>query len=388
MTAVFAFRPNWRRSVIERLEWLTDVIESQNATEERSRLRTHPRRTLEYEILTADGAARALDALLWRHQAKQVVLPIWTDAQVLTITLAADSITIPAQTAGFDFINGGRAVLLRDHETFEEVTIATVEANQITLSAPTTSAWPAGTRLYPARLARLPEDLPLKRETAGLATGVLRFELDNTDAASQPDTDLYQGIEVSTRRPNWIGGINYSYRRKIERHDYLLGVVEVDDISGLPAPIRTHRFLLEERAAIGAFRGWLHARAGRAQAFWQPQWQLDLEQSAPIGETQLELRVRALDYAAAYAFDPNRRDIAILHRASGNWYFRRIEAVAPGGPDEEILTLDASLGIAAAPGELFLAWLVLSRLDADAVEIGWQSAGNAVSDLTLRGVRQ
>ena len=45
---LFPLAPNWIRPVVERLEWLTDVIEGYDATEERTPLRTLPRRSLEY----------------------------------------------------------------------------------------------------------------------------------------------------------------------------------------------------------------------------------------------------------------------------------------------------------------------------------------------------
>lgn len=386
MPAVFPFRPNWRRAVLERLEWLTDVIESHNATEERIRLRVHPRRSLEYEILAAESEARRLDAFLWRHQAEQFLLPIWTDGQHLAAELAAGALAIPAATAGYDFMDGGRAVLFRDHETYEEVAIDTVTPDGLTLAAPTARTWAAGTRLFPARLARLPEEQRWKRPTAGVASGVVRLEIENTATQPQPDATLYQGVEVNLRRPNWIDDLDASYRRKIARHDYALGPVEVEDLAQLALPARAQGYLLESRADIAAFRGWLEARAGRANAFWAPAWTLDLEQAAPIAADEVVLAVSAIDYEAAYALDPNRRDLALRDR-TGAWHFRRIESVAAGGPGVELLTLDAPLGIDAEPGELFLTWLVLSRLEADAVEIAWQTDAVATVTLGLRGLR-
>lgn len=381
----FGHNPNWRNSVLERLEWLTDVIEAFDRTEERTALRSAPRRSLEYAVLLQGQAAARLEAALWGGPAPQWLLPIWTDPQLLAAELPSGATSIPATTAGYDFADGGQAVLWRDDATHEAVTIDTVTADALTLASPTTTTWAAGARLYPARPARLSPEIRLARPTAGILRGVLSFELEPASYPAAPDATLYRGVEVNTRSPNRIPDVPTGYDSKAERIDYALGAVAVDDLAGLPALRRSYEYLLRDRAAIAAWRGWLHARTGRAAAFWHPQWQLDLEQTAGLAAAGTVLHVRA-GAAARYALAPGRQDLALLH-ADGTWYFRRILSATPAG-DEELLELDAALGIDTQPGDFrLITYLTLVRLEADAIEIAWHTAGIAKSTVEYRSLR-
>lgn len=389
---VFPFRPNWRTPVVERLEWLTDVHEAKDLTESRIQLRAFPRRYLEYELLESGYDAARLDALLWGWQAKQFTLPVWTDPQKLTASLPAGSTSIAAETEGFDFYAGGKAVLWQSEQNYEAVDIDSIETDTagdtfLALAVATTESWPAGTRLFPARLSRLQLDLGVQHTTSTIVGSSLRFELDNTESTATADTTTYRGTEVNERRPNWLGGIEQNYSRKAVRHDYQLGAVQVDDLADLPIVKRTHRHLLDNRSEIADYRAWLHARAGRFNPFWQPQWQRDLVLVDPIGPTDDTITIKDLNSTASYNLDPGRQDIALRHR-NGTWYYRRVDSIAAGGEGEEVLTLDSALGISAAPEDFtVVTWLMLSRFEADAIELAWYTAGIAESAVEIRSVR-
>lgn len=385
---LFPFRPNWSRPLVERLEWLTDVQESKNASEERISLRSFPRRSLEFDLWLKGQAQGRLDALLWGNMGRRYVVPIWTDRQNLDAPLAAGAEAIPVTTAGYDYTPSGLAVLWVDDATYEVVTVDTVAADEITLVTPTSDSWPAGTRVYPARYGRLPEKVSLVRPSATVVQASLRFDLENGPSPVIPGATTYLGIEVDLRSPNWEQAIDTSYDRKLETLDYSLGPVFVDDLSNWQRITRTHRYLLDSRSDIAEYRGWLHAREGRANAFWQPQRQQDLIQDASISAASAVLRVRSLNYTSNYNLAAGRQDLAIYHVPSGQWYLRRILSVSPVFGDREDVTLDDPLGINADPGDLRIFWLTLSRLDADGVEIAWHSDTVAVSALGSRSVRQ
>lgn len=383
---VFPFRPNWHRPLVERLEWLTDVEESKNGTEVRDALRQYPRRSIEFDILLQKHALARLDALLWYAQAKQFVVPIWMDAQALAAPVAQGAEMVAAATVGMDFEVGGLAVLWLNDGEYEALQVESVSESALSFAVPTSRAWPAGTMCYPARLGRLPENFGVSRASAAVGAAAVRFEFDSVANAAQPGAIMYRGAEVHLRRPNWIQNMGTGYSRKLQKLDYQTGPVFVDDLSGMPTTMRTHQYLLRDRAEIASFRGWLYARRGRWSGFWQPQWLADLAQTGPISAAAVTLRVKRLDIATRYGANDGRRDIAIRRRSTGQWVFRRVDSVTIDGADE-LLTLNASLGFAAATGDLFITWMAMSRLDADAVEIAWHSAGVAVTAFDMRSVR-
>jgi hypothetical protein len=152
---ILPFSPNWENPVTERLEWLTDLIEAYDGTEEATPLRTMPRRSFEYAVLVQAEEAANLDALLWRYQAEAYVVPIWTDPQLLASALPAGSGTITVPTTNYDFSAPGWAVLWRSQDTYELLAVDSMDASSLTLSGTVQADWPAGTRIYPARAGRI-----------------------------------------------------------------------------------------------------------------------------------------------------------------------------------------------------------------------------------------
>lgn len=384
-TPVFPFRPNWARPVVERLEWLTDITEAKTGHEERIALRNLPRRALEYTALLQGAALQQLDALLWRHQSQSWLLPVWTDPQPLQVPVEAGADFVPADTALYAFAAGGHAVLWLDATRYEAVTVDAVSSDGITLSAPTTQAWPVGAHLYPAVQARMPFEVTAQRPSAASGQITLRFELQPVPALTADDAVLYRGTPVALRRPNWVSPVQQRWQRKLQRVDYETGYVFQDDLSGVPSLLRSHRLLLRNRAEISSWRGWLHARQGRAWAFWSPQWQHDLTLAAPITAAGNTISVRAYG-ATLHDLGAGRRDIALHHRRTGAWAFRRVQGYF-GVDGLEVLTLDAPVGWSAAPGEVFATWLCLSRLEADAVELAWHTPSVAVAVYDVRSVQ-
>lgn len=381
---LFPFQPNWANPVRERLEWLTDVFESHAGHEQRIALRSMPRRWLSYQLTAQAIAAQQLDGLIWRNQSRRWLLPIWTDPQRLTADLPAGADYISAQTAGYSFTVPGWALLC--HGTAHEVVeLGTVGPAGLQLASETQRAWPASSLIYPAHLARLPAHVSLDRITAGLLNGPLEFELEPSSSPALPSAEQHQGQSVATWRPDWFAPVAAIYQRKIQRLDYQLGTVHIDDLAGTASAAVSHRYVLGNRNAIAAWRGWLHACSGRAQSFWQPQWQMDLQQAAPIAANSNLLPVNPLDYSSRYNQEPGRRDIALRHR-DGRWFFRRILAATAGDP--ELLTLDSPLGIAANPGDFpIITWLLPARFDSDEHTIVWNTAGVAVTSADIRSLR-
>lgn len=386
-TPLFPFNPNWARPIRERLEWLTDLVTSKDDHEERTPLRSFPRRMMEFDIQVRGQPTQLLDALLWGYQSKRFVVPVWRDGQVLQGSLLSGSNVIPCFTDTYDFRAGGQAVLWGNWSQYEVVTLNTVGASSITLASPTLMTWPAGTRLYPVQNGRIPGDVEVLRPVDTVAQGTLQFDLENSPVTAIASATTYRGSEVNMRKPNWISGLRDNYSRKVERLDDQVTLPYVDDHSNLQRITRTHRYLLRNRADIHAFVGWLNARMGRAVGFWQPQWQADLTVTADMTSGGTSITFKKLNYAANYNAAEGRRDVLVRNRATGQTAMRRITP-ASVGVDTETFTLDASLGFAASASQLAACWLTFSRLDADAVELAWHSTEVGEVTMDIRSIRE
>lgn len=374
--------------VLERLEWLTDVIVSYDGSEQRARLRGAPRRSFEFDTLLSGRDRRTAENLLRGWQGRAYAVPVWMDVQALPGPVSISSSVIPIDTAMRDFHVGGLLGIATDPQTYEIALIDAIDGGGVTLSAPLSAAWPEGAEVFPMRSARMPNELTLSRFDGGASYGKLRFEcVDLNDWPAATGGTTYRGFAVLETPPNWTEDIGQTYSRKIASFDPGVGGAFFDDESGGGIALQTHRWLLDGRAAIDGFRRWLYARQGRLSAFWLPTFAQDFIPVAAIGATGSTIDVEHAGYTAAVAQDVGRRDIRI-DAASGVAYYRRITGAVEVSPTVERLTIDAPLGVTITPDQVrSISYCDLVRLDADAAEIAWWRNDVAESRLVTRGSR-
>lgn len=385
--------PEWfaqpTSETLERLEWLTDVLPSFDGGEQRRALRLAPRRFLEFETVLTGAERRALENALHGQQSAQWRVPLWPDAQPLSSSLSAAATTIQVDTTTRDFRVGGEVALILDARRYEVATIDAVTDTELTLDAGLAAGWPAGqTIVAPVLPAVLPDEQVLQRFTGDASYGRLRWEIvgpNDWPAASEPVT--YRSLPVLTQAPRWSEDVEQGYRRLLSRVDNGTGGFFIDDEAGGPHLLQSHRWLLDGRAEIEAFRGWLYAREGRRNAFWLPTWALDLAVVASIGSAATTIDVEHCGYVDNVAQAVGRRDIRILTHA-GTAYHRRITASAEISATVERLTIDSALGAALAPADIAaVSFMSAARLEADAAEILWSGPDVAEAALMTRAAR-
>ena len=387
---VFGHAPNWARPVVEKLNWLTDVLLSAGGVEQRIGLRDAPRRALSYELATMTRhQTNLLETMLLGWQSRLWAVPVWTDAQTLSADLPAGSLAIPSTTAGYEFAVDGLVLLWAAHDQHEAVEVAAVGASDLTLKTATLADWPAGTRLYPIRLGRLPARQQLVRETGHHLTGSVEFAFDDNVAIAALDSgDMYDGYYVYAGRTNWAEPTEVEFVRQLDQLDYETGHAWVDDLSGLAAILKSWHWLFKSRAEIVAFRGWLAARAGRRVPFWSISQAVDMEVTAPIGASDTAINIRNIGYQRFLAGRADRRHICI-RTTSGTPYYRRITGAADIDAATEQLAVDSALGATLQPAEIeSVRFMHLTRMETDAIEIEWHHLGVAEASTMLRSLPQ
>lgn len=388
---VFGHQPNWSEPVRERLGWLTDVLTSQAGTEQRIGLRAAPRRGLEYALMTRErNESNRLETLLLGWQSRLFALPVWTDYQALDAALPAGSLTIPCTTDGYEFAAGGLALLWRAHDDYEALEVDTVGTGSIAVKTATLAEWPAGTRLYPVRLARLPARQRLRRETAHHLSGAVEFAIVDNPATAAADTgDIYAGFYVYLGRTNWADPIEIEASRQLEVLDYDTSAAPwVDDLSGLASLLKSWHWTLGSRAEIVALRRWLAARAGRLVPFWSATQAVDMEVTAPIGASDSAITIRNIGYARFLNGRADRRHL-VIETLAGVRYYRAITASSEIDAASESLSIDSTLGMTLQPADIkSVRFLHLVRLDSDSVEIEWHTSEVAECSTMLRSLPQ
>lgn len=387
---VFGHPPNWAEPVRERLGWLTDVLTSQAGTEQRIGLRDAPRRGLEYALATMGRhQSNRLETMLLGWQSRLWAVPVWTDGQTLAAPLAAGSLSIPCATADYEFAANGLALLWRAHDDYEALEVDSVGGASLTLKAATLATWPAGTRVYPIRLGRLPDRQRFTRATGHHLSGTVAFAFIDHPGVTAADTgDAYAGYQVYLGRTNWADPIEIEALRQLEVLDYDTGSPWVDDLSGLAALLKSWHWTLGSRAEIVALRKWLAARSGRRVPFWSASQAVDMEVTAAIGASDSAITIRNIGYARFLNARADRRHL-VIQTVAGVRYYRAITASSEIDDASESLSIDTALGATMQPADIAsVRFLHLTRLDSDDIEIEWHTSDVAECSTMLRSLPQ
>ena len=386
---VFGLKPNWADGWLERLMWATDVLTARDGTEQRVSLRAKPRRSLEFSILVGSADVALLDVLLSAWQSRVYALPIWPDKTVLTSAIAAGTTVIPLTTTNLEYEADGLLVIGSDSRNTEAAEVLSVASNAVTLKQPLLQTWSAGAFVTPARTARLRVTQPVTRVTDAIATARLVFDIAGTTAITKQDsTTTFNSTPVWITRPNRVRDIESDYQRLAEVLDYETGITAVDDHAARPFVRRSFDYIFKNRTEVAAFKAWLAARLGRLTAFWHPTWEASIVPTKKILSNQTVMTVASRGYALYFNPMPGRTEAAFLHK-NGTWYFRTISAFGAGTTgDEEVMTINQSFGFDANPEDwVAIYFLEKTRLDADQIEINWQTDSVAEASVPMLSVK-
>jgi hypothetical protein len=378
----WTIRPNWSSGVLERLEWLTSVLQSPSYAEQRIQLRQAPRRSFEFSTLLAGPERTLFDLGVSRVGRGDWYLPIWHDVAITDAAVSAGgSTTIRMDTAGRAFTAGGALVLMsRKALQAETLEIAAVYSDAVVVSSPPTRSWPKGTRAYPARIARLGEEPKPVRISDRVETATVRFDVqerDTTLAAPLPDT--YRGFPVLLRPPNETGSLDREYARLLKELDNGTGKPLVVDTAGFPTRLQKMAWMLRGHGGHAEVRSLLHVLRGKLVPAWMPTFaaDFDLVETAEAGHDAIT--VTGCGFTAFGGPQQGRSDIRIQLR-DGTSLFTRILSSEETSAGDERLVLESPLprGFSAEQVRR-ISFMEIMRLDQDSVEISHETDEAGVS---------
>lgn len=386
---IFTFAPDWSSPVLERLEWATQITEVEDGTETRNKLRSSPRRTFEYAFLMQTHEKRLFEEYVWAWKARVFALPIWTDCIIVTTALLINDTNINVDTTDYtSIINDGVAILWDGYDNVESVEIVSFTSTALTLIRGLTKNWPVGTKLFPVKSARMLDEVSYTQPTDDVTMGNVTFQIINNLAIPAVDSPTaYEDAYVIEKEPNRAEDMEVSTQSKLAIMDFGIASPFVDDRAGFPDQVTSYSFYATDRQDIWEWREWLHARAGRFTKFYLTQYSSDFELVQDIGAADTALHVRDQQYRAFYNTHVTKRDIEIV-LLDGTTYRRRITGANLGAPGEEDISI-LTLGVLIPKNTVKrVSFLHGYRLDADAVEISWVTAGQAQINFNARVIEQ
>lgn len=367
----WTFVPDWGDGIRERLTASTDILQSESAASQRRQLRLAPRREFTGTMYAEGRERQLLDLALFGWSDRVWSMPVWPDIQLLEIGIAADTDFIPCSTQHLDFRDGGLAMLRgEDAFTSETVEILDVLSNGLQLKRNTQLAWPAGSRLYPARAAQLLDEPSLSKLTDRLVEAEVQFlVVEPCDWPEWLPPTLYRGRPVWDRRPDDTDNLTHAAQRLRSTLDSGFAQPLISDTARRALQLLGQRHLDLGREARAQVRSFIYGMRGRQQVVWVPTHMDDLTLVATVSSLATTLDIENIGYTRFSNGKPGRRDIRI-ELFDGSVFMRRLVGSTELDSHVERVGLDSALGVEVQPHQVArISWMNLMRFESDTQDI-------------------
>lgn len=371
---IMPLKHNWSSAFRETVEYQTDVITSENGKEQRRAVRMFPRRTFEYTLMYRDEQKAKLDMFFDKPPTQLCIVPEEPMSFKLSANMPVDANTLRHDGVK-DWFQANMMILLNDNGRCETRTIDGWNATTMFLSERGRAAFPAGTRVTAARVARINNAPSSTRLTNVAGTLSLSAELDPTLDKYAPgdDEQLFIGLrEYLQAKANWGQAPVVQHSWAHEDIDYGHGAVKT--YASVKFPSRTLK-------ASYWRKGWKSSRdlidffcrmKGRNREFLLPSYEKAVPFRYAAAETSAIL-IDGLDFAYTYKDSSVYRRI-LIRKKDGTEIHRQVDYVeALPDTDTSVIWLTEPLpDTDIAPNDVFgIWWVTVARFATDRLDIDW-----------------
>lgn len=370
----------------EQWDWVTDALQSLTGPEQLRSIRISPRIALGASGLEEGDRRRTLETQLHANGTGPWYVPLDTDALRLTTPLALAGTVVAGDASLLRFTVGGKALLLGADGTSALVQVASFNGSGVVLSAGVAAAWPVGTLLAPAYLARFDRMPSLARFTGDSVAYSLAFRLATTiDITPADNLPVYRDFPVLELPHDWTSDPEWSPDREPQVVDWDIALPVVHDLIGEPRTGITRVITAVGRADVYQLLRVLYLLKGRFQPVWVPSLGHDLRAAGGMSSSGTTLNVGACGLVAA-GIRTTRRDVRIALR-DGTVLYRRITALATVDAVTERITVDTAWPASVAPADIVhIGFMTFARQAADTNKIAWWRNDVAMTDLAFVGI--
>lgn len=383
---VFSFSHNWDQEIVERIAFLTDVIEKTSGKEQRVQIRKYPRRQFEYQAVTAKEDDRNSSAILKNYydnqmklwQDKAWTIPVWSDVQGLEEDAPIGTTTINVSTLHRDFELDHFVMLWQDPMNFELAQIDSKTDTSITFASPTEREWKRGIRVVPMRQALVGNDTfsgvyfspDVKMKSLTWNVKVEDSNLSSRVVPFVPEY-VYKGFDVFMRDHNYAEEPTTEYYKALRPIDFDAGIFDNDSRYKFAKERFSIKVTLKNREAISNFLGFLYERKGRLRPCWVPTYGNDVQIAAASSSGQSTITTKYTGYSVFINADAAKRDLMFIHK-NGGISFNRIVGAEDNGDGTENLSLENALTENIDENTYSkICFIRFARLDADVTELLW-----------------
>jgi hypothetical protein len=412
---VWPFRPDWESGVLEKLEWLTDLMGSTKGAEQRRPQRLTPRRSLEATFLPHGRERSMFDLMVMQKGNDDWYIPLWYDVDTLRLPIAASTTLLPIdydhrelQAGAFALIRSQTQLnMQRNTFTYEVIKVVGLKNGKVEVlrgqEGTAAMDWGTGSEVYPLKKARFTNQPTANVVTASIQSVTVQFSV--TEPNEWYGQELYSGygrtygisygkkanrapltpaqnlgrvvepqylptfekFRVLTAVPDYNQEMTFSYERTINDLDNDNSIPLFYDTLGFGQPTQQHTWFLKGRREVAAFRTLMYWLRGRVRPIWVPTFNDDVQLIARVSKNQLYIDVKNIGYTDIGG-GVNRQCLA-FQLNNGKWFFRRIlvTSLIAGG---ERMELNEAFPDGLEMEDVYkISFMCVSRMAQDTVEM-------------------
>lgn len=381
---VFLPKPDWQSGVLERLEWLTDVLQSESGAEQRRKLRQYPRRSLEASFSRFGNNRNLIDSYLTGVGQRYGLVPLWWD-ETLIDPVYAGSIDIFGDFRRREFFANDVVIIRREGELDYELNIIAEKTDtKLTLLYGTQKDTKHGT-ISPVRVAQVRDQLGGSQLTDAVRQFQLRFyTLEAADYTTAWTFPIYSrtNLPVLNWIPNYREQMDLTFDRVAFQWDNQVGNVYVVDPGATASTNEKYGYTIFGRDAMHDFKCNIYKMAGRWREVHVPTGHDEFVLTRDISASQGAIIVARSGYNQ-YNLSQQaiRRDICI-ELYDGTKLFNTIIS-SRAVEDEEWLFLSETVPSLPLANVRRISYMPRSRLDIDAIEINRLTDADGASQVAL-----
>lgn len=372
--AFLPLQPN--APVTETLDWVSDLMQSQNGTEDVLQLQAAARQGFQYTF-PETMLQRAMGFnVQYQTLAKLWGIPVWTEAvNVGALSNASSSIAVDTTTA--DYRASSLVYVWQDDSHYQVLDIDTLDDTTLNLlSGQTTNAY-TNAWVMPMRVGQIVGAVNRKDSGGDVVTQIVFRCNDNVALDAGDSPTQFNSDDLYTDNP-LMGddGVTFAVNTRIDVLDYGLGPV-AQRTPWLYNRVDYQRSVMcVSPSEVRTFKQWLARRTGKVKRFWEPSFVNDLrkQSTGALTTSILVARDALIDWTAL------PRNHVAVELDDGSWLVRTITSITSISGTQVQINVDSSLAVSASRVRR-ISWLGLKRLDTDHFELQW--IGNGVMQCAM-----
>lgn len=370
--ACWFFDHNWDKGFKESLSWKTDILRSDDSSEQRIKLRTYPRRTWNINYMLKGDERRKFEMEMGLRNVEYSIIPSCKDLEHLTNPISIDDTVINIST-GFKDYAETRLVAVWNEEGFELKSIISMTATSITVDSPFVLAWSVGSTIAPCRRGICAGQRTISRINDEVGVYTLTFHVLDEVEFSPLETDEYLSIPVIPFVCNF-DKLREGVANDWTSIDNTVGMIEYGIQSVEPMFTRNVPFLISGREDIDIFLRFIHYCAGKLSPFWIKTNEESFRITDDISSTDDYITIHPIGYDSNTLIGKARSNLEI-RTTSGQTVRLTVTSseILPNLDERLALTTPVGYDIPIA-SIIQCNWLELARCDSDTVDIEWMTA--------------